>query len=86
MEPGEQVLILLPTESNKLLAQWQGPYRVVRKIGKVDYLINLHDRRKKRRIYHINMLRKWHAPWSTGYLAEEVMDDNVTDDVDYFIP
>ncbi len=41
LEPGEQVLVLLPTESNKLLDQWQGPYRVVKKIGKVDYL---HDR------------------------------------------
>ena len=26
LEPGEEVLVLLPTSSNKLLAQWQGPY------------------------------------------------------------
>ena len=24
----EQVLVLLPTSSNKLLAQWEGPYQI----------------------------------------------------------
>ena len=33
--PGEEVLVLLPTSSNKLLAQWQGPYCGIRKVGKV---------------------------------------------------
>ena len=32
---GEQVLVLLPTSSNKLLAQWQGPYQIVQWSGKV---------------------------------------------------
>ena len=27
LEPDEEVLVLLPTSSNKLLAHWQGPYR-----------------------------------------------------------
>ena len=31
LKPVEEVLVLLPTSSNKLLAQWQGPYRVTRK-------------------------------------------------------
>ena len=26
LKPGDEVLVLLPTSSNKLLAQWQGPY------------------------------------------------------------
>jgi len=29
LKPDEEVLVLLPTSSNKLLAQWQGPYRVL---------------------------------------------------------
>ena len=45
-DPGDQVLILLPTSSNKLLAQWQGPYEIIKKMGKVDYMVKLHDRRK----------------------------------------
>ena len=27
---GDQVLILLPTTANKLAAEWQGPYRIVK--------------------------------------------------------
>ena len=30
MEPCKEVLVLLPTSSNELLAQWQGPYCVIR--------------------------------------------------------
>ena len=45
---GDQVLVLLPTNTNKLMAQWQGPYQVVKKIGNVDYQTDKHDRRKKK--------------------------------------
>ena len=47
-EPGDQVLVLLPTSTSKLLAQWQGAYEIVKPIGDVDYLINMHDRWIKR--------------------------------------
>ena len=57
---GQQVLVLLPMSSNKLIAQWQGPYRVVKKISKVTYQIDMHDRRKCKRTFHVNMLRKWY--------------------------
>ncbi len=55
-KPDVKVLVLLPTTSNKLLAEWQGPYRVVKHSGKVDYVVNTHDRRQKQRVFHINML------------------------------
>lgn len=29
-QPGQQVLVLLPTTTNKLFAQWQGPYKVLK--------------------------------------------------------
>ena len=32
----DQILVLLPTATNKLYAQWQGPYELVKRIGKVD--------------------------------------------------
>ena len=78
---GYQVLVLLPTSSNKLLAQWQGPYEVVKPIGKVDYLIHMYDRRKKRRIFHVNMLKQWYVPTNTGYIAEEIQADYVDEDI-----
>ena len=46
-KPGDSVLVLLPTSSNRLLAQWQGPYQVVQRMGKVNYLIDMQDKIKK---------------------------------------
>ena len=31
-EPGDKVLVLLPTDTSKFLAQWKGPYHVVKQI------------------------------------------------------
>ena len=81
-QPGDQVLVLLPTSTNKLIAQWQGPYVVVRRLGKVNYEVEMDDKRKKKTM-HVNMLRKWHAPTDMAYLSlgmveveegEEVVD------------
>ena len=70
-QPGEEVLVLLPTTKNKLLAQWQGPYRVLRRSGAV---IDMHDRHKRKRTFHVNMLRKWYTPLATNCWVEEVND------------
>ncbi len=35
------VLILLPTDTKKLLARWQGPYKIIWKIGKVNYQVDM---------------------------------------------
>ena len=55
LEPGEEVLVLLPTSSNKLLAHWQGPYCVIRKVGKVNYEIDMPNKRKRRKVFHVNV-------------------------------
>ena len=72
-QEGDQVLVLLPTSANKLLARWQGPYEVRKRVGRVNYQIEMHDRRKRRRIFHVNMLRKFNTPEVVGY-SEEVAD------------
>ena len=69
---GDQVLVLLPTSSSKLLALWHGPYEVQRRVGKVNYEVMMGDRRRKRRILHINLLRKWNEPAKSGYFVSEV--------------
>ncbi|XP_077869382.1 uncharacterized protein LOC144360596 [Saccoglossus kowalevskii] len=56
---GEKVLVLLPSRSQKLQAEWQGPFQVTRKMTAVDYEVNVGSRRKTCRVYHINMLRPW---------------------------
>ncbi|GFO29054.1 Zinc finger protein [Plakobranchus ocellatus] len=38
---GKKVLVLLPTNSNKLLMQWKGPFGIVATVGINDYRINM---------------------------------------------
>ncbi len=62
LQPGQKVLLLLPTSTNKLLAKWQGPFTVVRKTGPVTYEIHHPEKRKAKQTYHINLLKDWKEP------------------------
>ena len=42
---GDKVLVLLPTSTNKLKAEWLGPYEVVERINKVIYRVKMHDKK-----------------------------------------
>lgn len=57
LKPADQALILLPTENNKLLMQWRGPYTVLSRKGDVNYEVDLGHSTK---VLHINMLKKYH--------------------------
>ncbi|XP_025089562.1 uncharacterized protein LOC112561350 [Pomacea canaliculata] len=59
---GEEALILLPTNHNKLLMQWKGPYTIV-KCQHPDYLLDLPSGQK---LYHINMLKQYHRREETS--------------------
>ena len=80
-QTGDQVLVLLLTSTSKLTAQWQSPYTVVELVGKVNYRIRMPDRRKKQTVFHVNMLRKWHTPATTGFLFTCVPTDKEVDDI-----
>ena len=56
LEVGEQVLILLPTDSNKLLMQWRGPYTLKCLVGANDYRKKMVSKTKT---YHVNMLKEY---------------------------
>ena len=64
--------MLLPTDTSKLLAQWHGPYPILRRLSPVNYEVDMYDKKKRRRIFHINMLRKWHTPSAVSMLAEDL--------------
>ena len=51
------MLLLLPTEKNKLTLAWRGPYKVVGVVGEVDYKIQIVPDKVK--TYHINMLKRY---------------------------
>jgi len=55
---GDSVLLLLPTENNKLTLAWRVPYEVVEKVSAVDCKIRVTP--DKINTYHINMLKKYH--------------------------
>ncbi|XP_069990681.1 uncharacterized protein [Penaeus vannamei] len=58
LEVGDEVLVLLATDHNKLIMQWQGPYPVVScKDNGVDYSMKSHGKNK---LFYINMLKKYH--------------------------
>lgn len=64
---GEKVIVLLTISTHKLRAQWQGPYTVVRKIGDTNYVVEMPDKRKRHRTFHVNMLKQWHDPKNCLY-------------------
>ena len=56
LEVGDEVLVLLPTDKNKLLLQWKGPYKVLQRFNDCDYKI---QEDKKVKSFHINLLKKY---------------------------
>ena len=56
-QKGDKVLLLLPTDTNKLLMQWKGSYEVMDRCGKGnDYWVKVN---KKVKTFHANMQKKY---------------------------
>uniref|UniRef100_A0A8C1LU18 Gypsy retrotransposon integrase-like protein 1 n=1 Tax=Cyprinus carpio TaxID=7962 RepID=A0A8C1LU18_CYPCA len=58
-QPGDYVMVLVPTSACKFLARWQGPYTVTERVGPVTYKVRQPGRRKEEQLYHINLLKRW---------------------------
>ena len=87
LQPGQKVLLLLPTSENKLVAKWQGPYRVCRQLGPVTYEIEMPERRKTKQTFHANLLKEWHErdqPLSHQLLVRAVAEED--DPSEQFFP
>lgn len=54
---GQEVLLLLPDDKDKLSICWKGPFKVTKQISKVDYQIDI---KGKKKIFHINMFKEYH--------------------------
>ena len=54
---GDQVLVLLATDSNKLLMTWKGSFMMEEKVGDHDYRVNVNCKVKT---YHVSLLKKFH--------------------------
>ena len=53
---GQKVLVLLPSDHNKLLLQWRGPYEVIDVVSQCDYKIKVGGKPK---VYHANLLKQY---------------------------
>ena len=60
-EPGERVLVMLPTPGSALTARFSGPYDIKSKVSYTNYVIHTPERRRKVRLCHINMLKSYHS-------------------------
>ena len=81
-QSGEKVLILLPTDHNKLLMQWKGPFEVSSVVGLNDYKVKV---KGKEKVYHANLLKKYFEREETtaeGAVAGGVGASCVDDAVD----
>lgn len=51
--------MLLPILSNKLLAQWQGLFLIVKGVGKQNYQVDIGSQKKRYRVCRVNMPQPW---------------------------
>ena len=76
---GQQVLVLRPTDTNKLLLRWKGPYRVSSVVNDNDYRIQMGQKEK---IFHANLLKLYvqrQDQASVIAVVEPSMEDNLCD-------
>jgi len=76
---GERVLVLLPIPQHPLQARYCGPYVVTKKIGELDYVIATPDRRKAKRLCHVNMLKKYHGKETDSVVAAACVIQHVSE-------
>lgn len=57
--PGQKVLVLLPSHENKLLAKWQGPFEVQKRLGPTTYRVGTPGQSRSNRTLHVNLLKEW---------------------------
>ena len=53
---GDKILVLLPTDHNKLLMQWKGPFEVKGCKGGNNYQIKVN---RKMKTSHVNLLKQY---------------------------
>ena len=66
--PGDKVLLLLPDSTQKFKAQWQGPYRIKKRIGSVNYELEM-PKCKTTKVFHCNLLKRMYPRTETSYMS-----------------
>ncbi|XP_076064943.1 uncharacterized protein LOC143038984 [Oratosquilla oratoria] len=69
-KPGDEVLVLLPSDTSKLLVTWNGPYKVLERRGEANYVI---ETPRGHKLYHANILKRYQRRAQVQQL--ELMDE-----------
>ena len=77
--PGDKVLVLLPTDHNKLLMQWKGPFEASVVVGLKDYKVCV---KGKERVYHANLLKKYFEREDSAPVRAVAVEVNVSGHVE----
>ena len=85
--PGDKVLVFLPVMGHPLRARYFGPYVIEKKVNDTDYIVLTPDRRKTKRLCHINMLKEYYERNVNLSINDKIDDindnnDDVKDDVE----
>ncbi|KAJ8032010.1 hypothetical protein HOLleu_25409 [Holothuria leucospilota] len=73
--PGDKVLVFLPVSGQPLQARFQGPYVIERKVSDTDYVILTPDKRKSKRVCHINMMKRYYEREDCDISKDESVHD-----------
>ncbi|KAL8598254.1 hypothetical protein ACOMHN_035204 [Nucella lapillus] len=71
LKQGDKVLLLLPTDHNKILMHWKGPFDITEKVSHQDYRIDVNGKQK---LFHANLLRKYTQRESQSATLAAVID------------
>ena len=74
--PGDEVLLLLPLKKNKLQLTWKGPFRVIRKVGSCDYVIQMFGKQK---LFHANLLKKYYRSSKSASAAIVIEEEELVE-------
>ena len=82
LSEGDKVLVLLPTDNNKLLMQWKGPFVIEQTVGLNNYKIKV---KGKLKTYHANLLKKYIDRDDSKSLIEKAsvsfVNEDTSDDI-----
>ena len=58
-EEGDMVLVLKTLPNKPLTLKYEGPFKVIKMVRPVDYLISMPSKRKTEKVVHVNLMKKY---------------------------
>ncbi|CAM5080936.1 unnamed protein product [Eretmochelys imbricata] len=59
-------MLLIPMRKHKLQAAWDGPFKVIRQVNEVKYVVELSIRAQRHWVHHVNMMKPYWAREKLG--------------------